>query len=645
MPDSKIDTLLDESINLERSGQIGAALERARRALEEAQAGDDAEGRAGALVRLGNIHYRLGHYAEARVAAEQALTHAELLSRNRADALILLGLYAFETDSLAEAESLFLAADDLCRQIGYDQARFRALHNLAACVYSLRGQFDLGLAADEEAYRMACELDLPQKPAPLIAITFVCFLTGQYPRARANLDELAPLVSATPLYQGYYDYFSAWLAQEEGDWSAAASFYTQARSIAETVGDPALHIFIRMGQSRYCRMTGNISAAREWANDAMAWASRVGNRRMLGRTLIERGRTAWLNGDPNTAESDLRTAIQELGARQQLYDLAHAYLLLAALLYQQGRPAADQAWLEAVSRIVSGGYGFLLEQERAIAFPLVAHYLNSGDPHMQSTAARLLGHLERVPPPPLRIVTLGRYEVWRSRRRVEGRALRYRRAGELLAVLLLAPGRSLSFEQIAEALWPDKPPGAAKTAFHHATSALRRALEPDLPDKFPSRYLEVEEGQVTLHLPPDSWVDAEAFEVHCRRGEWEEALSLYSGEFLPEYRYADWTITPRERLVLLYQQALLKAARARLAAGQFAEALEACRRLLALEPWHEEAVLLGMRACVALNDLPSARRLYLALEKALREDLGTAPQDELEAFYRSLTSDKPQNLS
>jgi len=40
---------------------------------------------------------------------------------------------------------------------------------------------------------------------------------------------------------------------------------------------------------------------------------------------------------------------------------------------------------------------------------------------------------------------------------------------------------------------------------------------------------------------------------------------------------------------------------------------------------------------VALNDLPGARRLYLALEKALREDLGTAPQKELQAFYRSLT--------
>lgn len=636
MQDSRVDTLLNESISLERSGQIGAALERARRALEEAQASDDAEGRAGALVRLGNIHYWLGHYAEARAIAEQALTHAGPWSRNRADALILMGICAFETDSLAEAESRFLAADDLCRQIGYDQTRFRALHNLA-CIYSLRGQFSLSLAADEEAYRIACELDLPQKPAPLIAITFMCLLTGQYPRARATLDELAPIVSATPLYQGYYCYFRAWLAQEEGDWPAAASFYTQARSIAETIGDPALHIFIRMGQSRYYQMAGNASAARQWANDAVAWASRVGNQRMLGRTLIERGRTAWLNGDPDAAESDLRNAIQELDARQQFYDLAHAYLLLAAILFRQGRPEADHAWLEAVSRIVSGGYGFLLERERAMAFPLIAHYLNSGDPYIQSTATRLLGHLERVPPPPLRVVTLGRFEVWRNRRRVESRALRHRRAGELLAVLLLAPGRSLSFEQIAEALWPDKPPGAAQTAFHHATSALRRALEPDLPEKFPSRYLEVEEGQAVLHLPSGSWVDVDAFEAHCRQAEWEEALALYGGEFLPEYRYADWTIIPRECLLLLYQQALLEAARARLAAGQFAEALEACRRLLALEPWHEEAALLGMRACVALNDLPGARRLYLALEKALREDLGTIPQEELRSFYRSLT--------
>ncbi len=146
----------------------------------------------------------------------------------------------------------------------------------------------------------------------------------------------------------------------------------------------------------------------------------------------------------------------------------------------------------------------------------------------------------------------------------------------------------------------------------------------------------MEEGQVTLRLPPDSWVDVDVFEARCRRGEWEEALSLYGGEFLPEYRYAEWTIFHRERLSLIYQRALLEAARARLAAGQLAGALEACRRLLAVEPWQEQAVLIGMHACLGLNDRAGALRLYPDPERALRQDLGTTPSAELQSLYRSL---------
>ncbi|GAB4560174.1 MAG: hypothetical protein Kow0047_06660 [Anaerolineae bacterium] len=322
------------------------------------------------------------------------------------------------------------------------------------------------------------------------------------------------------------------------------------------------------------------------------------------------------------------------------FDLARARLLLAALRLERHAPPSEfhAAWLEAVSSIVSGGYVFLLEQERPLAVPLLAAGLNSANPRTAAVTKSLLEHLARVSPPPLHVVTLGRLEIRQGKRMVEKRALRKRRAGEVFALLLLAPSHTLSFEQVTEALCPERGPRAAQSFFHHATSSLRHALEPDLPEKFPSRYLEVEEGWITLRLPSNSWVDFEAFESHCRREEWEAALSLYGGEFLPEFRYADWAIAPRERLSLLYQRALLAAARSRLAAGRLAEALEACQRLLALEPWHEEAVFLGMRACVALNDLAGACRLYLALEKALREDLGIAPHEQLRAFYHSITS-------
>ncbi|RME35006.1 MAG: hypothetical protein D6793_07850 [Thermoflexia bacterium] len=111
----------------------------------------------------------------------------------------------------------------------------------------------------------------------------------------------------------------------------------------------------------------------------------------------------------------------------------------------------------------------------------------------------LLDHLTRVPPLSLRVQTLGRLEVRQGRHPLEMRVLRQRRAGELLAFLLMAPGRTLSSEQIAEALCPERPPDAARTLFHHATSAPRRALEPEFPEKFPSRYLD---GGRTGHPPP-----------------------------------------------------------------------------------------------------------------------------------------------
>ncbi|MCD6343984.1 MAG: hypothetical protein J7M17_00055, partial [Anaerolineae bacterium] len=283
-----------------------------------------------------------------------------------------------------------------------------------------------------------------------------------------------------------------------------------------------------------------------------------------------------------------------------------------------------------------GGYAFLLEQERASAFPLIASYLNSADPHMASVSATLLSHLERVPPPPLHVLTLGRFEVQQGQRRIKARPWRSRRAGELFRLLLVSPGRSLFRDQATEALWPDKSPASTRTPFHQATSALRHALEPDLPDKFPSRYLEVEGGRVTLRLPPGSWVDSETFEQHIQDEEWEAALALYQGELFPGDRYADWAAAQRERLMRCYVRALLTLAQERLEAEHPQEALEACRRVLEIESWQENAVLIGMQACLTLNNRAGALRLYLALERTLREDLDIAPQESLQRLYQTL---------
>ncbi|MGQ9600607.1 MAG: tetratricopeptide repeat protein [Anaerolineae bacterium] len=637
-----VTSLIDQSLALERAGDIPAALARAREALDLARTQGEPGQIASALVGVARFRFRLQHYPAAHALAEEALTLAAPDSAACADALLMLGMCAAETKSFSEAEDHYLHAVDLAREIGQHLLHFRALHNLGTTVYMPRGQFDLALAASQEALRLARERGLDEWLSyPLLTLAWVYQSTGQPQPARQALAELSRVECVAAVTRGFHPNVSALLALDEGDLDAAPPLFAQARTVAETTGDQGLGVDVRLGMSRYHRLAGNAAAARDWADDALTLTHRTGNEQQRSQALIERARAAWDLGDGEAAEADLKAAMEVLTPLQAHFDLARVAFLLAALLHSQRRPETRPAWQEAARRIIHGGYAFLLEQERALAFPLVAAHLTDPDPDLAALCTALLVRLGRVPPPPLHIRTLGRFEVRQRARIVPEAAWRQRRAGELFRLLLLAERRCLTRDQVLDALWPDKPPGAANTPFHQATSALRRALEPDLPDRFPSRYLEVEGGRVALHLPPGSWLDYEAFEQQVRGGDWLAAVALYQGELLPGDRYADWAAAPRERLARLFVDAALALARDALAGGQPREALAVVRHILAIDPWHEAAVLVGMRACLARDDRAGALRLYRDLEQqALCQDLDLIPQAELQQLYHSLRNPK-----
>ena len=208
----------------------------------------------------------------------------------------------------------------------------------------------------------------------------------------------------------------------------------------------------------------------------------------------------------------------------------------------------------------------------------------------------------------------------------------------MFRLLLITPDHSLSREQIIEALWPDKSIGQAQPLLHHATSTLRRILEPDLPDKFPSRYLDVEEGRVALRLPIGSSIDFEAFEQQVCNEQWAAALSIYDGDLFPDDLYADWAAAPRERLSQLHLRVLSIQAQLELNGDRPTAALDLCRQALSIEPWHEPVVLIGMRASLALNDRPGAIRLYHSLEHTLQSEFGLTPLPELRDLYATIVA-------
>lgn len=635
MQAQSVTDLLEESQFYEKSGNTGAAIASTQLGLMLAQSDGDPSLVVNALARLAELHYRLGHFDEMKRIGEQAVAWAGTEPRLRASALKILGNHAMEVGSLQETELYYQEAADLCRQTGDNRALVGILHNLGACVYALRGQFDLAITAEEEALRLAC-ISYPQtKLFILPSLCFDCLLIGQNERAEELLEQYQQSFGDNHLHRGHYLWLCAVLAQLQGDLPAAFNLFAEVRPIAETSGDLGLNIFLRMSLSAWHQMAGNAPAAYDWANDALSWASRTGSRRFIGRALIERGRSAWLKEDFAGAERDLRAAIDELRARQQAYDLTRAQLILAALLHHQRHPEAESVYREAVNAMVSGGFTYLLERERSFAFPLVAFYLSHSGVVMRAINNRLLAQLAGAPPPPLRIITFGHFQVFCRGVIVPTGAWR-RGAGELFRLLLIQQNRSLQRDQVIDALWPGKPLGEAVAFFHQATSGLRRALEPDLPDKFPSRYLLVEEGQVRLCLPPGSQVDFEVFETLIGKQDWKGALQVSRGEPFAGDVYHDWAQWKRERLRVLGQKALLAAAGQSLEAGDASQALEYCQLVLVDEPWQEQATLLGMRACMQLKDRPGALRLYASLAQCLLEEFSLQPMQPIQELHRDI---------
>jgi len=638
---SETENLIQLALKREQTGDISGALRLARQALNTARSNNLPLDCALALTAVARYRFRLGQYVTARELAQEAMEMTDPLQDAQAavhaESLLLLGMCALETNSLTECEQYYRSAANLAREIGHSLLVQRAMHNLGSGVYLFRGQFDLAIAADFQSLQICREKNFSNWAVfPLITLAIAYQIIGQRMRARETVAELRTLVQTGSAGEGYACYVAGMLALDEDDLQNADAELSRAFTLAEELGDPSLNLDTRLGISRMCRLRGEIAKALGWAEDALNFAQRVGYRIYQGRTRVEYGRAKWLTGDLVGAENNLLQAEAIFMDMDLRCDLAEVRLLLTALYHQKNDPRVAIRLPQVSAAVQAGGYGFLLERERSLVYSL-AVYFNNQSAQLSSAAAELFAAIQVVPPRPLKVITLGSLEVWVGAKMVEARILRQRRAGELLALLLSSPGCSLSADKVTEALCPEKDPQAAIDFYHHAISALRRILEPDLPDRrFPCRYLEVSEERVTLILPPGSKSDFHDFERSVQENDWEKAIEIYRGEYLPMYCYSDWTISLRQHFADQFERVLLARAAELLPAGKSAGCLELAQRALLQNAWQEQAVELGMRAALALGDRGGALKLYKRLEKNLDHDLGIAPQIQLQQLYTEI---------
>jgi predicted ATPase len=241
----------------------------------------------------------------------------------------------------------------------------------------------------------------------------------------------------------------------------------------------------------------------------------------------------------------------------------------------------------------------------------------------------------------LRIRLLGGFRATIGARTIAQTEWRRSKAQTLVKLLALAPQHRLHREQLLETLWPDSGPAAALNALHQALHAARRAL--DAAPAEAAAYLHLEGEWLTLCPEHALRTDVQAFREavagarQARDPErYRRALELYTGELLPEDRYADWSRDRREELRELRLALLCELARLHEERGELRAAVDVLQQVVGLEPTHEEAQRDLMRLFALTGQRSRALQQYEQLRTALANDLDAEPDPSSQELYEAI---------
>jgi DNA-binding SARP family transcriptional activator len=247
--------------------------------------------------------------------------------------------------------------------------------------------------------------------------------------------------------------------------------------------------------------------------------------------------------------------------------------------------------------------------------------------------------------PQLRIYLTGNVALAHGDLLVPDRSLPGPQGRLALALLALERRDAVAASRLADIIWQDEPPASAETALRAIVSKLRRVLagtgaECSIGAAF---------GCYQLRLPVDTWIDVEAAgaavhdaEVAMRRGDLVAAngdalvaVTIARRPFL-EGTERDWADEQRAMLRDIHARALTVRAEVALSNGDATGAAGDASRIIALEPYREQAYVLLMRAHAGAGNDAEALATYERLRAKLADDLGTDPSAGTETAFVDL---------
>ena len=231
------------------------------------------------------------------------------------------------------------------------------------------------------------------------------------------------------------------------------------------------------------------------------------------------------------------------------------------------------------------------------------------------------------------------------------------KARQLLKILAANRRRCLPKDLLIEMIWPQGDPTAAAVSLKVAAHNLRSALEPDKESGNPGNWIMAENGAYRLNPDADIWLDTDSFRHHYDQGrslqaegasvdarlEFEKAGEIYTGDYLEEDMYEDWTVIRREELRDLYLDTLGRLANLAREEDLHDDVIRYCHKIVRADPCREDAYQMLMRSHAALNQIARAGSWYAVCRSALRREVGSQPSAETISLFEGLFSDPEES--
>ena len=248
---------------------------------------------------------------------------------------------------------------------------------------------------------------------------------------------------------------------------------------------------------------------------------------------------------------------------------------------------------------------------------------------------------------PLKVIMLGDFALhWGSKAVLSGYS-RSNKAIYLLQYLLAHRGKSFSRDALIQLLYQrddtENPVNALKIIVHRLRKLL---LSLGLPDQ---EYILYESGRYSWNSAIHCEVDSEFFDAAVKAAEntelpqeerlslYQQAISVYSGEFLPGLSTEDWVIPLSLYYQNRYHSSIQIAFQLLEEKSDYEGMLTVSSRAAALFPYDEKIQILKIYSLYRNKQVKEALAAYNATVEMLFNEFGVNPSNELLNLYKEIS--------